>query len=134
MAVSPTTLRAAWAAGGAAAVDAVVAAADDPDTAFAAAKVVEQWPGLSVGGVLDRLSSWDLEPFLGRLAVPTLVCDPDAAASFPGQSAELVDALGSRATSLAFTTTEGAGLDCEIGAPRLRNQRVFDHLEEILGR
>ena len=130
----PDDLRAAWASGGAAAVDAAVAAADDPDTAFAAAKIVEQWAGLSVGGVLDRLSGWDLEPFLGHITVPTLVCDPDAATSFPGQSAELVDALGGRATSLAFTTAEGAGLDCEIGAPKLRNQRVFDHLEEILGR
>ena len=42
--------------GGAGAVDAAVAAADDPDTAFAAAKVGEQWPGHTVGGVLDRLS------------------------------------------------------------------------------
>ncbi len=130
----PDGLRAAWASGGAAAIDAAVAAADDPDTSFAAAKVVEQWVGLSVGGVLDRLSGWDLEPYLGRIRVPTLVCDPDAAMSFPGQSAELVDALGAHATSIPFTTAEGAGLDCEIGAPKLRNQRVFDHLEEILGR
>lgn len=128
-------LRAAWAAGGAAAVDAAVAAgADDPDTAFAAAKVVEQWPGHTVGAVLDRLSEWDLEPFVGRIAVPTLVCDPDAAMSFPGQSAELVDALGGLAVPIAFAAAEGAGLDCEIGAPKLRNQRVFDHLEELLGR
>jgi hypothetical protein len=130
----PDGLRAAWVSGGAGAVDAAVAAADDPDTAFAAAKVVEQWPGHTVGGVLDRLSGWDLEPFLGRITVPTLVCDPDAATSFPGQSAELVDALGGMATPIAFTSDEGAGLDCEIGAPRLRNQRVFDNLEEILGR
>jgi hypothetical protein len=102
--------------------------------AFAAAKLVEQWPGHSVGGVLDRLSGWDLEPFLGRITVPTLVCDPDAATSFPGQSSELVDALGGLAAPIAFTSAEGAGLDCEIGAPRLRNQRVFDHLQEILGR
>jgi hypothetical protein len=130
----PDGLRAAWVSGGAGAVDAAVAAADDPDTAFAAAKVVEQWPGHTVGGVLDRLSGWDLEPFLDRITVPTLVCDPDAATSFPGQSAELVDALGGMATPIAFTSDEGAGLDCEIGAPRLRNQRVFDNLEEILGR
>jgi len=131
----PDPIRSAWAAGGAATVDAAVGtAADDPDTAFAAAKVVEQWPGHSVGEVLDRLVSWDLEPFLGRITVPTLVCDPEAATSFPGQSAELVEALGALASPIAFTTAEGAGLDCEIGAPKLRNQRVFDLLEEILGR
>ncbi len=66
--------------------------------------------------------------------MPTLVCDPDAATSFPGQSAELAAALGHRATTIPFTTAEGAGLDCEIGAPVLRNQRVFDHLDDILGR
>ena len=121
--------------GGGNAVDAAVAAdADDPDTAFAAAKAVEQWPDHTVGGVLDRLAGWDLEPLLGRITVPTLVCDPDAATSFPGQSGELVDALGALATPIGFTGAEGAGLDCEIGAPKLRNQRVFDHLEEILGR
>jgi hypothetical protein len=98
------------------------------------AKAVEQWPDHSLGAVLDRLSEWDLTPHLDAITVPTLVCDPDAAASFPGQSAELVAALGHHATSIAFSTAEGAGLDCEIGAPRLRNQRVFDHLEEILGR
>jgi hypothetical protein len=129
----PDEVRAAWAAGGGAAVDAVVATGD-PDTTFAAAKAAEQWPDHTVGDVLDRLAGWDLEPFLGRITVPTLVCDPDAAVSFPGQSGELVDALGALATRVPFTSAEGAGLDCEIGAPKLRNQRVFDHLEEILGR
>jgi hypothetical protein len=130
----PDDVQAAWKSEGAAGVDAVAAAGDDPGLAFALAKLVEQWPGHRPGQVLDRLAAWDLAPDLDRITVPTLVCDPDAAVSFPGQSAELVAALGDRATRIAFTSEEGAGLDCEIGAPRLRNQRVFDHLEEILGR
>ena len=129
----PDDLRDAWTSGGAAAVDAAAAGATDPDTAFAVAKAVEQWPSHTLGQVLERLKGWDLAPRLGELTVPTLVCDPDDAASFPGQSAELAAALGSRATRLTFTSDQGAGLDCEILAPRLRNQRVFDHLEEILG-
>ena len=62
-----------------------------------------------------------------------LICDPDDAASFPGQSRELAGLLGDRAVVVGFSTAEGAGLDCEIGAPRLRNQRVFDQLDEWLG-
>jgi pimeloyl-ACP methyl ester carboxylesterase len=129
----PDALRDAWLDGGAPAVDDAAARADDAETAFSVAKAVEQWPGHSLGAVLDRLAGWDLTPDLGAVTVPTLVCDPDAATSFPGQSAELAAALGPRATLISFTTAEGAGLDCEIGAPVLRNQRVFDHLEQILG-
>ena len=58
-----------------------------------------------------------------ELDVPVLVADPDAAGAYPGQSAELVTLLGERATRVAFSTAEGAGLDCEIGAPSLRAQR-----------
>jgi poly(3-hydroxybutyrate) depolymerase len=130
----PDALQQAWAAGGAAAVDAAVAEADDAGTAFAAAKAVEQWPEHTVGTVLARLAAWDLAPALPNIRVPTLVCDPEGATSFPGQSAELCDALGRHATRLAFTAAEGAELDCEILAPRLRNQRVFDHLDELFSR
>ena len=90
--------------------------------------------------VLHRLEAFDLGPLLGDLAgagVPTLVCDPESAGGWPGQSAELVSALapglGDRVTRLAFSAAEGAGLDCEILAPELRNQRVYDWLAGIIG-
>ncbi len=105
----------------------------DRDTAFALEKLVEQWPGSSADDVLARLALWDLGPLLDRIRVPTFVADPDAASAFAGQSAELAGVLGERAALVPFTTTEGAGLDCEIGAPQLRNQRVFDWLDEMLG-
>lgn len=128
----PDPLRAAWTAGGSAAVDrALIEHALDTGVAFAAAKATEQWTGRTLGEVLAELSRWDLDDVLASIDVPTLICDPDAAMSFPGQSAELADALGTSATVLAFTTAEGAGLDCEIGAPNLRNQRVFDHLDDL---
>jgi hypothetical protein len=125
----PEDLATAWRAGES--VDAM--AERDRETKFALEKLVEQWPGSSADDVLARLASWDLEPLLDRIRVPTFVADPDAAAAFAGQSAELVGLLGERATLVPFTTTEGAGLDCEIGAPQLRNQRVFDWLDETLG-
>ena len=66
------------------------------------------------------------------LHVPVLVADPDAAGAYPGQSAELVALLGAHATRVGFTTAEGAGLDCEIGAPSLRAQRFGDWLDEVI--
>ncbi len=126
----PSGLEEAWSSGGSGAVD---RQAGDltPDDAFAVAKLVEQWPGHSPGEVLERLGTWDLTPHVEAIDVPVIVCDPEDGSSFPGQSAELVELLGDRAVRVAFRREEGAGLDCEIGAPALRNQRVFDRLDEI---
>lgn len=129
----PDGAREAWHRAGAAGVDEFFAGAAGPDDRFAAAKAVEQWPGATVGEVLARLRGWDLADVASSIACPVLVCDPDDAASFPGQSRELAGLLGDLALVVPFTTAEGAGLDCEIGAPRLRNQRVFDQLDEWLG-
>ena len=105
------------------------AAAADPALAFSVAKLTEQWPGATVRDVLTRLTTWDATAMVDELDVPVLVADPDAAGAYPGQSAELVARLGDRATRIAFTTAEGAGLDCEIGAPSLRAQRFGDWLD-----
>jgi hypothetical protein len=110
----------------------VTAAAHDPAFAFTVAKLTEQWPDHTLFDVLTRLDAWDVTPLLDDVAVPVLVCDPDQAMSYPGQSAELAAALGDRATLVPFTTDEGAGLDCEIGAPTLRAQRIHDWLDEVV--
>jgi hypothetical protein len=95
------------------------------------AKLTEQWPGATLAQVLARLASWDVAPVVTDVQVPVLVADPDAAGAYPGQSAELATLLGERATRLGFSTVEGAGLDCEIGAPSLRAQRFADWLDEV---
>jgi len=41
--------------------------------------------------------------------------------------------LGDRATLLAFTSDDGAGLDCEIGAPWVRAEQIADWLDEAVG-
>ncbi len=109
------------------------AAHDDAELSFAVAKLTEQWPTTSPAAVLGRLAGWDLAPHVEDIDCPTWIADPDQATSFPGQSAELALLLGARARLAPFTSAEGAGLDCEIGAPRLRNQRVYDWLEDLLG-
>jgi pimeloyl-ACP methyl ester carboxylesterase len=110
----------------------VKSASHDPAVAFTVAKLTEQWPDHTLYDVLTRLDEWDVTPLLDDVAVPVLVCDPDQVMSYPGQSAELAAALGDRATLLPFTSEEGAGLDCEIGAPTLRAQRIHDWLDEVV--
>lgn len=105
----------------------------DPAVAFTVAKLTEQWPHTSLGTVLARLTAWDLTPLLADVGGPVLITDPDAAMSYPGQSSELAGLLGSRAARIEFTTVEGAGLDCEIGAPLLRAQRIGDWLDDAVG-
>jgi len=134
----PEHLRALWRSGGSAdpdGFDRVVADAahDDAELSFTVAKLTEQWPTTSPAAVLGRLAGWDLAPHVEDIDCPTWIADPDQATSFPGQSAELALLLGARASLAPFTSAEGAGLDCEIGAPRLRNQRVYDWLEDLLG-
>ena len=112
----------------------VTAAAHDPGFAFTVAKLTEQWPDHTLYDVLVRLDAWDASPLLDDVTVPVLVCDPDQAMSYPGQSAELAATLGDRATLVPFTSEEGAGLDCEIGAPTVRAQRIHDWLDEVVPR
>jgi hypothetical protein len=76
----------------------------------------------------------ELGGIAGRVTCPALVCDPDDAMAWPGQSKEVAGALGGPVTLERFGAEDGAALDCEILAPQVRNQRVFDWLDETLGR
>ncbi len=109
------------------------------DLRVAAGTIGDPFGTTSPYDALRRLEAYDLGPLLDDLAdlgVPTLVCDPESAGGWPGQSTELASALapglGERLTRLAFTAAEGAGIDCEILAPELRNQRVYDWLAGFL--
>lgn len=83
----------------------------------------------------------DLAPYaltddeVAALRVPTFVAEAEAAMGFVGQPAALAARLAAQGTEVRldrFTTAEGAGLDCEIGGPQIRNQRVYDWLDAHL--
>lgn len=117
------------------ALDAAVTerAASDPDLAFWVAKTRDPFPGGDMGTALETLAAAALtEADLAAIACPTLVCVAEQASAFVGQADPVLAALGDRATRLDFTAAEGAGLDCEIGAPQVRNARVYDHLDALL--
>jgi len=63
---------------------------------------------------------------------PTLVCDAQDDLFFKGQPQQLFDHLTCPKTLVRFTTAEGAGLHCEVGASRLAFARMFDWLDETL--
>jgi dienelactone hydrolase len=118
-------------------VDAALAAAREGSAQlrFTDLKLREPW-GLSTPlyDALSGLAAMDLTGVAGRVACPALVLDPDDAEGWPGQSEEVAAALGGPVRIERFTAQEGASLDCEILAPQVRNQRVFDWLDETLGR
>jgi dienelactone hydrolase len=67
-----------------------------------------------------------------QITCPTLLTDPDHEQFWPGQSKQLFDALTCEKQLVRFTQVEGADWHCEPAAQSLRDERVFDWLEETL--
>ena len=70
---------------------------------------------------------------MSQITCPLLITDPEGEQFWPGQSAELHAGVPS-STLMRFTAAEGANWHCEPAAAALRDERVFDWLEEILAR
>lgn len=69
---------------------------------------------------------------IGQIECPTLVTDPEGEQFWPGQSRQLYDQLTCEREILAFRAAEGADWHCEVAAQSLRDERVFDWLEDRL--
>ena len=61
-----------------------------------------------------------------------LICDPDNEQFWPGQARELYEALPGPKELVRFTAEEGSDWHCEPRSPGIRDQRVFDWLDETL--
>jgi hypothetical protein len=68
---------------------------------------------------------------MNRITCPLLITDPDHEQFWPGQSDELHQGVAG-STRIRFTEAEGADWHCEPAAPGLRDERVFDWLEDVL--
>jgi hypothetical protein len=68
---------------------------------------------------------------LAKITTPLLITSPEHEQFWPGQSDELHAAVPS-STLLTFTEAEGADWHCEPAAHALRDERVFNWLEETL--
>jgi hypothetical protein len=71
---------------------------------------------------------------IARIECPTLVLDPDHEQFWPGQSQQLFEALTGDRHLARFTVEEGGDGHCEPVAQSLRDERVFDFLEDVFGR
>jgi len=67
---------------------------------------------------------------IARITTPLLVTDPEDEQFWPGQAAELHDKLPGTKALMPFTAAEGANWHCEPMAVGLRNERVFDWLDD----
>jgi hypothetical protein len=80
--------------------------------------------------VLERLGDYNLAGIAEQIRCPMLITDPDGEQFWPGQSRRLYDAIQSPKTLVRFTSQEGASLHMSPLAPGLRQQRLFDWLDE----
>lgn len=129
----PASVVDAFRAGNRDGVAAALAAAGPGEVAFAAAKACEPFgPGATPFDALAGLAGMDLGALAGRIAIPVMVCDPEQQEAWSGQAPEVVAALAGPVHVERFAAADGAGLDCEIMAPQVRNQRVFDWIDATL--
>lgn len=78
-----------------------------------------------------RRQTLDVET-VAEIRCPTLILDPDNEQFWPGQSQQMFDALVCEKRIERFTIAEGANWHCEPAAQSMRDERVFDFLENVL--
>ena len=76
---------------------------------------------------------YTLEGVAEKIRCPMLVTDPENEQFWPGQSHRVYEALTSPKELVTFAAAEGADSHCEPKAHSLREQRIFDWLDETLG-
>jgi len=77
---------------------------------------------------------YNLNGVAGQISCPMLITEPADESFWPGQSKALLDLLTASKTLVSFSESDGADLHCEPQAFGLRDLRVFDWLDETLGR
>ncbi|HEY2162047.1 MAG TPA: hypothetical protein VGH24_12130 [Solirubrobacteraceae bacterium] len=84
--------------------------------------------------VYKALEEYKLDTLVEDIRSPMLICDPDNEQFWPGQSRQLYDALPGPKAIARFPAEEGSDWHCEPRSPGIRDQRVFDWLDETVGR
>ncbi len=87
--------------------------------------------------IYSSLAGYTLDGVAGRIKCPILITDPENEQFWPGQSRKLFDAVATpddRKALVRFTAAEGADSHCQPRALGIRDERIFDWLDEILGR
>ena len=85
--------------------------------------------------VYQALGDYNLDDVAERIECPILITDPEHEQFWPGDPASSTTRSRrphERKALVAFTAEEGADSHCEPRALGLRDQRVFDWLDETL--
>jgi hypothetical protein len=82
--------------------------------------------------VYKALEEYKLDGLVEEIRCPMLICDPDHEQFWPGQARELYEALPGPKEIVRFTAEEGSDWHCEPRSPGIRDQRVFDWLDDTL--
>jgi hypothetical protein len=69
---------------------------------------------------------------MAAITTPVLVTDPEDEQFWPGQARELFDGLTGEKVLVPFTREEGANWHCEPMGLGIRNERVFDWLDDVV--
>jgi hypothetical protein len=86
--------------------------------------------------VYRALEQYRLDSVAERIECPILITDPENEQFWPGQSQQLFDAVSTPATKkalVAFSEAEGADSHREPRALGVRDQRIFDWIDAVLG-
>jgi hypothetical protein len=78
--------------------------------------------------------NYSLKDLAGQIRCPLLITEPANEAYWPGQSQQLYDLVSSPKKLVHFSESDGADLHCEPQGMGLRDLRVFDWLDETLGK
>ncbi len=104
-------------------------AVDDP---IASAKLLMATGADDLQGALAVMDRYRMGPeALGSVATPAFVAEAQSAQSFVGQGDVVAAGLAGTVHVESFIDAAGAGLDCEIGAPQVRNAAVYDWLDSF---
>jgi len=89
----------------------------------------------SVFDVYKAVREYTLDDVAGKIECPILITDPENEQFWPDQSKKLFEGVATPADKkalVAFTADEGADLHCEPRALGIRDERIFDWLDQIL--
>jgi hypothetical protein len=77
---------------------------------------------------------YNLREVAQKIQCPMLITSPVNEAYWPGQSKELYEMLSAQKSLVEFSEADGADLHCEPKGTGIRDLRVFNWLDDTIGR
>lgn len=82
--------------------------------------------------LLRMLKPYNMKNYAEKIKCTMLVVDSEDEKGLPGQSKQLFDALECPKEFMFFTTEEGAGEHCQMGAIMISGERILNWLEDTM--